>query len=101
MEIQIDDQLLKLYGHVTDIANQIIPIVQKLSDLEAKTISQEAYIELLMGFISSRDSKNEFLDHLKYVSTSHSYTETVRAAAAEVLRQKTLWPDELMKQEKQ
>lgn len=54
-----------------------------------------------MGYIMSKDTNGDFMKHLEYVSKSNNHTVAVKAAASEILRQKTLWPDELMNKEKQ
>jgi hypothetical protein len=100
METPID-HLTKLYGAMTEITNKIKPLAERVVNLEAKTISQEASIVLLMGYIMSKDSNGDFVNHLKYASTSNNYTDVVKTAASEILRQKTLWQDELMNKAKQ
>lgn len=84
----------------TNNTNLLAKALKKVNDLKAKNISQEAYIVLMMSFLMAEDLGDDFFEHLQYVTASYDHAETVKAAASEILRQKTLWTDELMNKEK-
>ena len=62
---------------------------------------QQGLTEILLGFITSKFSKEEYLEYLKFVTESPQMGKEAKYAASEMIRQDTLWPAESLEGQKQ
>ncbi|KJR97638.1 MAG: hypothetical protein VR65_23840 [Desulfobulbaceae bacterium BRH_c16a] len=68
---------------------------------EAKLMVQQGQIEILMGLLSNKVGKEEFMNYLKFVVKNPGFGKEAKYAATEFLRQDTLWPAEQIEGQKQ
>ena len=68
---------------------------ERLTTIEATLLIQKGQIELLLGLISTKIGKEEFVNYLKYVIESPVFGDSAKISAQEmILHQDTLWGEE-------
>ena len=77
------------------------PMQEFIVKTEAKLMVQQGQIEILMGLVSSKVGKEDFLKYLKFVAENPGFGKEAKYAATEFLRQEALWPAEKIEGQKQ
>jgi hypothetical protein len=72
-----------------------------IASVEARLICQQGQIEILLGLLSSKIGKDELMNYLKLVVDHPGFGKEAKYAAAEMLRQDTLWTPESLSGPKQ
>ena len=77
------------------------PMQDFIVSTEAKLMVQQGQIEILIGLLSSKVGKDEFMNYLKFVVNNVGFGKEAKDAASEMLRQDSLWPAEQLAGQKQ
>lgn len=70
-------------------------------ETQTKLIIQQGQIELVMSLLAKKVGKEEFIRHLEFAVSSPGFGKEAKCAAAEILRQEYLWPQEHIDGQKQ
>lgn len=95
------DLLVKLQENLATVAQQLAKTVQMVKILEAKNVTQQGQIEIVMSLLAKHTGRDEFVSHLKFVAEHPNFGKESKFAASEMLRQDVLWPQELLEGPKQ
>lgn len=72
-------------------------VINSLAKLEVL----QGNMELLMSFVITKTSKEEFIEHLRFVVNSPCFGKEAKQAAHEMLRQDGLWTHDMLEGVKQ
>jgi len=70
-------------------------------ETKTKLMVQQGQIEILMGLLSNKVGKDEFMNYLKVVTDNPGFGKEAKFAAAEMLRQDSLWTTDMLSGKKQ
>ena len=77
------------------------PIEKFIVETKATLMVQQGQIEILMGLLSNKIGKEEFMNYLKLVVNNQGFGKEAKHTASEMLRQDALWPSEQIAGKKQ
>lgn len=77
------------------------PVEEFIIETKTKLMVQQGQIEILLGLLTSKVGKEEFMNYLKFVSSNPGFGKEAKYAANEFLRQDALWPAEQIEGQKQ
>ena len=79
---------------MTNVENFIV-------ETKTKLMVQQGQIEILMGLLSSKVGKEEFINYLQFVADTQGFGKEAKFAATEMLRQDNLWTPDMLSGTKQ
>ena len=70
-------------------------------ETKTKLMVQQGQIEILMGLLSNKVGKDEFMSYLKFITDNPCFGKEAKFAASEMIHQDSLWTADMLSGKKQ